>query len=657
MKKIFFLMLCFSFLFILGSCGEETAIPVPTDPLTEEPVTNTPTVEPTEPTTEKTPTPEQDGLCVYMPENKKLKVLQLADIHFGIEGKDWHNDKVDRTKEYINSLITEEKPDFIVCSGDNILGTGTNGLIQFIEMMESYKIPWTWVYGNHDAENFNKASLSETLVKTKTEYLLYEHGYMEPGTENRFGNFSIKVYNHTKDKLLGAFIILDSGEHNYSIGEYQAITPGQIEWYKNEIDSLQAIYATQENNEYDIIPTVVYTHIQLPEYYTAYTNAQAGTEDAEFVIKQDLSSSGIAEIKSGGPKKNTGFFDVLVEKGSTKAYFVGHAHTFYFQVKYKGIILGFGPQTGFSKLFENNEAPRKTYLYTYSEDLTFETKTCNEIVKHTGLFYTTANSSGNANYIRETGCYTFVIEMKLWSRVILDYYGDELTTEYTPLTFNNTTITGEIKTTPGADWSTKLYFEDPDVSKFFCSKKDATLFYRFTYDPVNNTLDIQIVEDYVPTEGELAVGAVNKNSDLTVWKNKGFNVKSLKSWCSNTAEAFIVVDAEGRIAYAVMRPTDGNGDPTTETYYVNPYYTTDRDYTTNPAIVISDSGYKIIVPEGGFAISAKGQELANLLSLILDPAIKSSADLVNVSFTPGVFKDNLRLSFDAEKKIIKTIFI
>ena len=73
--------------------------------------------------------------------------------HFGIEGKDWHNDKVDRTKEYINTLINEEKPDLIVCSGDNILGTGTNGLNQFIEMMESYQIPWTWVYGNHDAEN------------------------------------------------------------------------------------------------------------------------------------------------------------------------------------------------------------------------------------------------------------------------------------------------------------------------------------------------------------------------------------------------------------------------------------------------------------------------------------------------------------------------
>ena len=651
MKRILFFLLSFSFLFILGSCGktptqEQTQSPQPT--LNETPVTPTQTEQPI------TPTPENNGLCVYMPEGRGLKVLQLADIHFGIEGKDWHNDKVDRTKEYINTLINEEKPDLIVCSGDNILGTGTNGLNQFIEMMESYKIPWTWVYGNHDAENFNKASMSEMLVKTNTEYLLYEHGYMEPGKENRFGNFSIKIYNASKDRLLGAFIILDSGEHDYSISEYQAITPGQIDWYKNEIDSLQEIYAAQENNEYEIIPTVVYTHIQLPEYKTAYERAKAKEEDAEFVIEQTLSSSDITELGTGGPKKNTGFFDVLVEKGSTKAYFVGHAHTFYFQVKYKGITLGFGPQTGFSKLFANNEAPRKTYLYTYQEDLKFETKTCVEIVKRAGLFYTTANSSGNANYIKDKGVYTFVLEMKLWSRVSLEYYGSELSTEFTPITFNNTTITGEIKDTPGADWSTKLYFEDPDVSKFFCGKNNETLFYRFTYDPVNKTLDIQIVEDYVPTEGEIAVSSVNKNSDLTVWKNSGFNVKSLKSWCSNDADAFIVVDADGKVVYAVAKVADGNGDPASTTYYAHPDY---ADYTKNPAIVITDTGYKIVVPQGGFAISGKGKALAGLLGLIMDPTIKDASDIVNLTFDKDSFKDNLRLSFDADKKIISTMFI
>ena len=112
MKRILFFLLSFSFLFILGSCGktptqEQTQSPQPT--LNETPVTPTQTEQPI------TPTPENNGLCVYMPEGRGLKVLQLADIHFGIEGKDWHNDKVDRTKEYINKLINEEKHDLIVC--------------------------------------------------------------------------------------------------------------------------------------------------------------------------------------------------------------------------------------------------------------------------------------------------------------------------------------------------------------------------------------------------------------------------------------------------------------------------------------------------------------------------------------------------------------
>ncbi len=667
MKKSLFLVLLFLTIFALGACSKKTESNNDlTNPNTE--ITN-PNTEKTEPDNNETvTTPEEDnpteplneGLCLYMPEGKEMKVLQLADIHFGVEGRDWHNDKVERTKEYINTLVNEEKPDFIVCSGDNILSTGIDGLSQFVTMMESYQIPWTWVYGNHDAEsmatNYKKSDLSDYLVKADTEYLLYEHGYFETGKENRYGNFSIKIYNTTKDKLLGAYIILDSGENDPSIGDYQTITEGQIAWYKQEIDSLQAIYAAQEDNEHTIIPTVIYAHIQLPEFKTAYEQASAKAADAEFVIEQTLSNTNINSIAEDGPKVNNGFFDVLVEKGSTKAYFVGHAHVFYFQVKYKGIVLGFGPQTGFSKLFKNNEAPRKTYLYTFKEDLSFETKSCDEIVMRKGLYYATGNASGNANYLRDTGVYTFVVEMVLWSRVTLSYYGDELTTEYTSLTYNNTTITGEIKDTPGADWTTKLYFEDPNSTEFLCSKND-TLFYRFTYDPINNVLNIEVVEDYIPAEGELAVSAVNKNSDLTVWKNAGFAVKSLKSWCSNDAEAFIIVDGEGRIAYAVTRPADGNGDPLSDTYYAHPYYTTDRDYTTNPAIVMTDTGYKIVIPAGGFAISTKGESLADLLALILDPKIKNYADIINLSFDKNTFSENLRLTFDAEKKVIKTNFI
>ena len=172
MKKILLVVLSFLSMFSLSACKDKKTSDEPDTKTTieEETVTLPTESDPTE--------PQHEGLCIYMPEGRGLKVLQLADIHFGIEGKDWHNDKVDRTKEYINNLIAEEKPDFIVCSGDNILSTGINGLSQFVEMMESYQIPWTWVYGNHDAETKNKKEYSDFLLNCvatgKTKYLLYQ---------------------------------------------------------------------------------------------------------------------------------------------------------------------------------------------------------------------------------------------------------------------------------------------------------------------------------------------------------------------------------------------------------------------------------------------------------------------------------------------------
>jgi hypothetical protein len=115
-----------------------------------------------------------------------------------------------------------------------------------------------------------------------------------------------------------------------------------------------------------------------------------------------------------------------------------------------------------------------------------------------------------------------------------------------------------------------------------------------------------------------------------------------------------VVDADGKVVYAVAKVTDGNGDPASTTYYAHPDY---ADYTKNPAIVITDTGYKIVVPQGGFAISGKGKALAGLLGLIMDPTIKDASDIVNLTFDKDSFKDNLRLSFDADKKIISTMFI
>ena len=83
---------------------------------------------------------------LYVPAERQLKVAQFADAHFGVDGKDWHNDKIERSKEYMRHVVETSSPDFIVCSGDNVIGTGiTNSasnahdLTEFIEFMESLK--------------------------------------------------------------------------------------------------------------------------------------------------------------------------------------------------------------------------------------------------------------------------------------------------------------------------------------------------------------------------------------------------------------------------------------------------------------------------------------------------------------------------------------
>lgn len=657
MKKILLVLVSLVFLFVFVSCGESGNQGGNENPPINGNEGNENQGNENQGGNENEGNKEQE-LEICIPEDRPLRVAQFADIHFGVEGKNWHNDKVQRTKDYIEYIVETQNPDLIVCSGDNILSTGVNGINEFISYMEQFETPWLWAYGNHDAENvqvnYRKSDLSKTLVEADTKYLLYEEGYIEEA-ENRYGNYSVKIYNSNKDKLLGAFIVLDSGEHDYSKGEYQYITPGQINWYKNEIDKLQEIYLTQSDNQYEIIPTIVFAHIQLPEFRTAYEKA-VKNDGAEFVIEQELSQTDIEEIGSGGPVVNSGFYDVLVEKGSTKAYFVGHAHTFLFQVKMNGIVLGFAPQTGFSKLFANNDDPRKTYIYNFSEDLTFTTDCCNEIVKDKGLVFAATNGKGHANYIEETGVYTFTTSLGLWGRVTMDYYGEETSENCIRLTLNNTTVTGEINLEPNADWTTKLYCSDGDSGVFLCSK-NAENIYKFTYNPTNNSLHIEVVEKLELEAGELAVLGVNKNSNLTVWKNSGFAVKTDKNWCSSTAKLFIIVDSEGRIVYSVYTPEKGYGEPTSNSYYTHPFYETDRDYTTNPAIVITNSGYKIVVPEGGFAISASGDSLIKLVNIVLDSTVTTTTDLIGFVLDRNSYNPSLRISYDAENKVISTRYV
>ncbi len=605
------------------------------------------------------PVTVENGLAVYMPEDRPIRIAQFADLHFGIEGNAYHNNKVERTKKYMQYLVDTEKPDLIVCTGDNILSTGVEKLKEFVALMDSYEIPWTFVYGNHDAESnsagYSKKELSEYLDSCGSKYLLYNSGYVEADA-NRYGNFSISVLNANGTKLLGAIMLFDAGTYDGAVSTYESITEGQIAWYNQEIDKLNSLYTGE-----GVMPSIVFSHIQIPEYYTAYKAALSG-KNAEFIIEQKLSDYAVEEIRSGGPTdKNTGLFDAMKQKQSTVAFFCGHAHTFDFQVKMDGIVLGFGPQSGFSTLFENNDMPRRTYIYNFDKDFNFTTSVCTEDGSDLGLTYCgTFDDSGV--YDEATGTYTVTGNFNYGNEIVFAYNGVRLTTE-------NTEFLGEVKEASKPQWKGGFYYSD---GKTFVFDDTVARTCTFVYDPAANTITVSIenieIDPNAPTS--LSVKTVNKDAGadaIALWTEAGTKLKFVDdpstgegNWIGNGWRYYIVVDAEGRIAYAVLWPLSGYGGPTGTSYYTHMCYS---DYTTNPAIKMLDGfandwaaggfGYtlfEIVIPEGGFAITSHGQTNYQLVDMLSQGTVEDY-EVGNIN-TRTLYNSNIRVSYDADAKTV-----
>lgn len=192
---------------------------------------------------------------VEVESGKNPVVLQLTDTQIidnaqarpGRNQSDYYGtDKMDeRCFNYLTETINATKPDFIIITGDLVYGefddNGTS-LISLINFMESFKIPWSPVFGNHDNE-------SKKGVDWQCQQLeAAEYCYFEQKTLTGNGNYSIGISQN--GKLTRVFYMLDSnGCGNASA---QSLANGhtttrtgfgndQIEWYTEEITMIKEV--------------------------------------------------------------------------------------------------------------------------------------------------------------------------------------------------------------------------------------------------------------------------------------------------------------------------------------------------------------------------------------------------------------------------------
>lgn len=277
------------------------------------------------------------GQTVITKENgKPFRILQLTDIHIG--GGLFSKKKDAMALDAVKKVVENAKADFIVITGDVVypfwINGGTHNNLKaskkFADLMESFGIPWTLVFGNHDSEVWAKCNKSQL----GDFYQSLEHCCFTKGEEGLtgVGNYCIPLKNED-GSLNTALMFIDSNAYLswHFFSGFDTIHDDQIEWYKNTILSM--------SNGDNVAQSLAFFHIPPKEFKEGWEKCYRGSSEAQYHL-------GFVQEKDnyfGYPKTVEGkFFGEMVKLGSCKGMFMGHDHLNTLSITYQGIRLTYG---------------------------------------------------------------------------------------------------------------------------------------------------------------------------------------------------------------------------------------------------------------------------------------------------------------------------
>lgn len=257
-------------------------------------------------------------------EDGTFTIVQFTDLHIG---GDRDNEEDLRTLALVRAVLAAEKPDLIVYTGDLISSYGVSdpsaSFRRAIAPAVESGIPWTHVFGNHDAEeNVTREELMAIALAHNTCY-----SQAGPVDLSGIGNYMLTIQSVASENLAALLYFLDSGAMApESVGGYAWIAADQVQWYKQQSLALRERSGA-------IQPGLAFFHIPLPEYNDVWKLGKV---------------SGIKHEEVCCPKLNSGLFAAMVEMGDVMGTFVGHDHDNDYCGTLHDIRLCFGRVTGYN---------------------------------------------------------------------------------------------------------------------------------------------------------------------------------------------------------------------------------------------------------------------------------------------------------------------
>lgn len=287
----------------------------------------------------------RDPIVLQLTDTQIIDAAQARSGRTGVDTVFWATDQVEeRCYNYITEIIEAIKPDFIILTGDIVYGEfDDNGtaLLSFITFMESFKIPWAPVLGNHDAES-KKGVDWQCEQFENAEYCLFEQKTLMGN-----GNYSVGIVQG--NELKRVFYMLDSNGNSTASIESRAnmqtstdvgFSQNQVDWYTEQITTIKnASPNTKISFAY---------HIQQAIFAAAF-------EKYEFSEKQDVYIDYLTNKESGdfgyigrglkNPWDQANFVWRGMKQLGVDSVFVGHEHCNSASVVYEGVRFQFGQKS------------------------------------------------------------------------------------------------------------------------------------------------------------------------------------------------------------------------------------------------------------------------------------------------------------------------
>lgn len=280
-------------------------------------------------------------------EGTKIRLLQITDMQF-IDASQRRTP--DRLREdeiiawmpenfmlqcgnHIASLIAQAKPDLIFITGDIVYGSfddkGTT-LKWFCSFMDSFKIPWAPVFGNHDNESSMGVEWQCEQLE-KSEYCVFARGNVSGN-----GNYSVGIA--VGDKLVRVLHMTDS----HGCLARSGICPDQLELIRSHTEAINASFGRVPAFMAFHIPTEIFA---IAEEKKGYKTAERKYYTIGLDAEQRDDDFGYCYENYSTIKTDCDFLDFLHSQ-NIDGVFVGHCHKISTCIRYEGVRLVYGLKTG-----------------------------------------------------------------------------------------------------------------------------------------------------------------------------------------------------------------------------------------------------------------------------------------------------------------------